>query len=103
MIFFISCGSEKENIQSSKKRISIKKSSSKEEKIEEFNKSVFCLSVINQFTPKEKRRAIGTTFLVANNLFATAFHVKNDLELAGNQSSTFKSQIIAWKKFDDGD
>jgi S1-C subfamily serine protease len=75
---------------------------SKEEKIAEFNKSVFCLSVIVP-GPNPKRRAIGTGFLVSNKLLATAFHVKTDLDLQLSLMSRVKGQIVAWKKFDDGE
>jgi S1-C subfamily serine protease len=77
--------------------------SSKEEKIAEFNKAVFCLSVILPSQTAPKRRAIGTGFLVSNKLLATAFHVKEDLEKQLAQMGRIKGQIMAWKKFDDGE
>jgi S1-C subfamily serine protease len=76
---------------------------SKEEKIAEFNKSVFCLSVVVPSSNAPKRRAIGTGFLVSETLLATAFHVKTDLEKQMVQFSKFKGQIVAWKKFEDGE
>lgn len=76
---------------------------SKEEKIAEFNKSIFCLSVIAPQIPKSVRRAIGTGFLVSDKLLATAFHVKKDLETQANQRPKLSQKIVAWKKFADGD
>jgi S1-C subfamily serine protease len=76
---------------------------SKEEKIAEFNKSTFCLSVVVPSSNAPKRRAIGTGFLVSETLLATAFHVKTDLEKQMAQFSKFKGQIVAWRKFDDGE
>ncbi len=78
-------------------------SGSKEEKIAEFNKSIFCLSVITPKFPNPKRRAIGTAFLVSDKLLATAFHVKQDLDRQAAQSAKFAGHIIAWKKFEDGE
>ena len=77
--------------------------SSREEKIAEFNKSVFCLSVVHTKLQDPKRRAMGTAFLVSDNLFATALHVKQDLDRQMNQSYRLPEQIMAWKKFEDGE
>ncbi len=85
------------------KKISINPQSSKEHKIKELNKPIFCLSVTFPNLPDQKRRAIGTGFLVSENLLATAFHVKTDLEKASQRFAAFTGQIIAWKKFEDGE
>ena len=76
---------------------------SKESRISEVNNAVFCLSVIvpNQQTPQ--KRAIGTGFLVSENLLATAFHVKEDLNRTAVINDLSKTKTIAWKKFDNGD
>jgi S1-C subfamily serine protease len=76
---------------------------SKEEKIAEFNKTIFCLSVITPNIPKPIRRAIGTGFLVSEKLLATAYHVKEDLDRQAGQFPRLPGQIIAWKKFTDGE
>jgi S1-C subfamily serine protease len=77
--------------------------SQKEERIKELNKSIFCLSVVVPNIQNPVRRAIGTGFLVSENLLATAFHVKGDLDRQAGQRPKFPGQIIAWKKFDDGE
>lgn len=92
-----------ETNKSAPKRLAINPQSPKEEKIKELNKPIFCLSVIIPNFPKLERRAIGTGFLVSENLIATAFHVKEDLDKQANHSETFPGQIIAWKKFEDGE
>ena len=79
------------------------KDKSKETRISEVNNAVFCLSVIvpNQQFPQ--KRAIGTGFLVSENLLATAFHVKEDLNRSAVINDLSKAKTIAWKKFDNGD
>jgi S1-C subfamily serine protease len=76
---------------------------SKEEKIAQLNKSIFCLSVINPRFANPPRRAIGTGFLVTEKLLATAYHVKEDLDRQANQAGRPPGKIIAWKKFEDGE
>lgn len=92
-----------ETNKSAQKLLTIKPQSPKEDKIKELNKPIFCLSVIIPKLPKVEHRAIGTGFLVSENLLATAFHVKEDLDKQANRSETFPGQIIAWKRFDDGE
>ncbi|MBX7171884.1 MAG: serine protease [Pyrinomonadaceae bacterium] len=85
------------------KKLSINPQSSKEQKIKELNKPIFCLSVTLPYLPKENHRAIGTGFLVDENLIATAFHVKKDLDGIISSNTIPNKKIIAWKKFDDGE
>lgn len=75
----------------------------KEERIAEINNSVFCLSTKIPNPNLASKIAIGTGFFVADNLLATAFHVKEDLEKGTSADNSAKRQIIAWKKFDNGD
>ncbi len=96
--------------KNSEKKLIINQNSSKEERIVELNKPVFCLSVVIPNSPNPKRRAIGTGFLVSENLLATAFHVKEDLDKEVSRYLSSKlhnvlppAQIMAWKKFENGD
>ncbi|HRH46321.1 MAG TPA: serine protease [Pyrinomonadaceae bacterium] len=92
-----------ETNKSAPKRLAINPQSPKEEKIKELNKPIFCLSVIIPNFPKLERRAIGTGFLVWENLIATAFHVNKDLDSIISSNSIPNKKIIAWKKFEDGE
>lgn len=75
----------------------------KEERIATINNSVFCISIVYKNHPNIKKRAFGTGFLVADNLLATAFHVKKDIEQTTMMGVRDSYQIIAWKRFENGD
>lgn len=75
----------------------------KEERIAAINNSVFCISIIYKNTPNKLKTAFGTGFLVAENLLATAFHVQRDIEQTTKMGVLDSYQIIAWKRFENGD
>lgn len=76
---------------------------SKEKRINDANNSVFCLSIVVSTTRFPLRKAIGTGFLISENLLATAAHVKDDLDKSVANFPPQKAKIVAWKKFDSGD
>ena len=63
---------------------------------------MFCLSVVVPNSRFPVRRAIGTGFVISENLLATAFHVKDDLDKSVGNFTLQKAQIIAWKKLGSG-
>jgi len=67
------------------------------------NDSVFCISIIIQGRDHEKRFSIGTGFLVAEGIIASAAHVQTKaLEMRG-KFEKLTPKIVAWKKFNTGE
>lgn len=77
--------------------------STKKERIAELNNSVFCISIIVKGKDFEKRVSVGTGFLVAENILATAFHIEAKSVELPKYFQNATSQIIAWKRFQNGE
>ena len=84
-------------VESSNSATSLK---SKEERIAALNQSVFCISIFVKGKNFEKKVSVGTGFLVAGNLLATAFHVQTRAEELSRYFRTATYKIIAWKRLD---
>ena len=75
----------------------------KTERIAALNDSVFCISILVKNSDGEKRYSIGTGFLIADNLIASALHVQSKSEELFKYSKNTSSQLIAWKRFRSGE
>lgn len=76
---------------------------SKKERIAALNNSVFCISIIVKTKESEKRVSVGTGFLVADGLLATASHVQPKAEELSKYFQKAPYEIIAWKRFNAGE
>jgi S1-C subfamily serine protease len=72
----------------------------KEALVAELNKSVFCISIRVKGKDFEKKVSVGTGFLVADNLLATAFHVQTRAEELSRYFRTSTYTLVAWKRLD---
>ncbi len=75
---------------------------SKKERIAALNDSVFCISIIIKSRDFEKRFSVGTGFLIAEGLIASAAHVQT-AEVVPGLFEKSTSKIVAWKKFNTGE
>lgn len=75
----------------------------KTERIAALNDSVFCISILVKKDDSEKRFSIGTGFLIADNLIASALHVQSKSEELFKYSKNSSSQLVAWKRFGSGE
>lgn len=64
--------------------------------------SVFCISVIVKGRDYEKRFSVGTGFLVADDLIASAAHVNAKADELPGEFAKPTSEVVAWKRFADG-
>lgn len=67
------------------------------------NDSVFCISILVKNADSEKRFSIGTGFLIADNLIASALRVQSKSEELFKYSKSSSSQLVAWKRFSSGE
>jgi S1-C subfamily serine protease len=75
----------------------------KKQLIAALNDSVFCISVIVKGSDYEKRFSVGTGFLIAEGLMASAFHVQTKAEELPGEFLKPASKIIARKQFSNGE
>ena len=76
---------------------------SKTERIATLNDSVFCISILVKKADSEERVSVGTGFLIADNLMASALHVQSKSEELPKYFKNSSSQLIAWKRFGSGE
>ena len=72
----------------------------KQERIAELNKSVFCISIRLKGKDFERKISVGTGFLIAEYLLATAFHVQTRAEELSRYFRASTYTIVAWKRLD---
>lgn len=75
----------------------------KKERIAELNNSVFCISLLLKGNDFEKRVSLGTGFLIAENVLASALHVEKKSGEILKYFKSAQSEIIAWKRFQNGE
>jgi len=95
LIFLSACASQKSDADSAVNQ-------HKKERIAEFNKSVFGISIVVEGKDTPKKFSVGTGFLIGENLIASALHVQTrGEELAKKFEKPFK--IVGWQKLKSGE